>query len=205
MSSNMEILKRSLRNPQVAKSKAASATVWIFRWLLIIGVSYLFLFPLLFLFSTAFQDISSVDDPSVIWIPKKLSLTSMKETIVAIDYWRSALLTIEYSVISTLVTLISCSLVGYGFARFKFWGKNILFGMVVLTIIIPPQTILPSMVLNFQFFDFGGLISLFSDQAYVNLLNTPWTMILPSVFGVGLRSGLFISGPKTLCELRAGT
>ena len=190
-SMNIVTIKRNYKNPQVIRSKTIAAVVWIGRWLFIIGLCYLFLFPLLFLFSTAFQDVSSVNDPSIIWIPKKLSLTTMKETIEILDYWRSAGLTLLISVGSTLCTLVSCSLVGYGFARFKFFGKNILFALVVLTILIPPQTILPSMVLNFQFFDFGGVTSLFGGQS-INLLNTPWTFILPSLFGTGLRSGLFI-------------
>lgn len=185
--------KRSFKNPQVLRSRTVSVISWVLRWLFMIGLCYLFLFPLLFLLATSFQDPSSVNDPSIIWIPKKLSLMSINETIAIMDYWRSAGLTLLLAVSSTLCTLISCSLVGYGFARYKFWGKNILFGLVVLMIIIPPQTILPSMALNYQFFDFGGILSLLpGDKKFVNLLNTPWTFILPSFFATGLRSGLFI-------------
>ena len=188
---------RSLRiknfcDPQVLRNKTVSMVVWILQWLFIIGLSYLFLFPIIFLITTSLQDPASVNDPSIIWIPKKLSLVSLKETIIILDYWRSAGLTIFVSVISTLCTLLSCSLVGYGFARFKFPGKNLLFMLVVLTIILPPQTILPSMTLNFNYFHFGGILSLIPGKPTINLLDTPFTFVLPSLFASGLRGGLFI-------------
>jgi len=183
---------KNLRNPQVLKIRSISAAVWILRWLFILGLMYLFIFPLLFLISTSLQEPSSVNDPGIIWIPKKLSLTSLKETIVILDYWRSAGLTLLISVLSTLCALVSCSLVGYGFARFNFPLKNIAFSLVILTIIVPPQTILPSMTLNFNFFDFGGLFLLLPGKPTINLLNTPFVFVLPAMFASGLRSGLFI-------------
>jgi multiple sugar transport system permease protein len=189
---NSDIWKMTYKNPQVIRNKSVATVVWLLRWLFIIGLFYLFLFPLLFMIATSLQDPKSVNDPSIIFIPKTLSLTSIGETIKFMDYWRSAGLTLFISVTSTLSALISCSLVGYGFARFKFFGKNILFALVVLTIIVPPQTILPSMVLSFHFFNFGGLLSLLPGSPSINILNTPLTFILPSLFATGLRSGLFI-------------
>ncbi|HBT65413.1 MAG TPA: carbohydrate ABC transporter permease, partial [Ruminococcaceae bacterium] len=59
----------------------------------------------------------------------------------------------------------------------------------------PPQTIAISSYLNFRFFDFGGILKLFSPLTGItewNLLNTPWVFIIPSLFAAGLRSGLFI-------------
>lgn len=52
------------------------------------------------------------------------------------------------AVISTIGTLISCILVAYGFARFKVPGKNILFIILISTIVLPPQaTIIPLYIL----------------------------------------------------------
>lgn len=48
------------------------------------------------------------------------------------------------------------------------------------------------MMLNFQFFDFGGLLSLLPGGGSINLLNTVWTFVLPSLFATGLRSGVYI-------------
>jgi multiple sugar transport system permease protein len=52
------------------------------------------------------------------------------------------------AIISTIGTLISCILVAYGFARFKIPGKNILFIILISTIVLPPQaTIIPLYIL----------------------------------------------------------
>lgn len=189
-----EMIKhRAYANPVVVRDRMLSAVLWIARWVFILALCYLFLFPMFFLISTSIQDPSSVNDPSVIFIPKQLSLDSIKEMIELLNYWDSALLTLEIAVFSTLASLISCSMVGYGFSRFKFRGKNVFFILVILTIVIPRQVILPSLALNFQFFDFGGLLSFLPEGSdSVNLMNTIWTFVLPSLFAAGLRSGIFI-------------
>lgn len=185
--------RHAYKNPAVLRTRSLKAILWVLRWVFILALCYLFLFPVWYMFSTAFQDPASVNDPSVIFIPKTLSLTSIREMIDMLNYWRSAFLTLSIAVTGTLASLVSCSMVAYGFARFKFKGQNVLFALVILTLVIPPQTILPSMVLNFQFFDFGGLLSLLpGDMKSINLMDTIWTFLLPALFATGLRSGLFI-------------
>ena len=48
---------------------------------------------------------------------------------------------------------------GYGFARFKFWGRGFLFALVIITMIVPPQTLMLPLYLHFQSFDILGIIS----------------------------------------------
>ncbi len=187
------VKRRAFTNPLVIRDRAVKTVSGIARWLLMIALCYLFLFPVFFLISTSLQDPSSVNDPSVIFIPKKLSLESIKEMIDVLHYWDSALLTLEIAVFSTLASLISCSMVGYGFSRFKFRGKNLFFILVILTIVVPRQVILPNLALNFQFFDFGGILSVLpAGSNSINLMNTVWTFVLPSLFATGLRSGIFV-------------
>ncbi len=172
-------------------NKTTKGAVWLLRWVFMLAVSYLFIYPVIFMVSTGFQTPESINDPSVIMIPKELSLESIKGMGKMLNYWESAGLTFTIAFFSTLAALVSCSLVGYGLSRFNFKGKGLLFALVVLTIIVPPQTILPTMSLNFQFFDFGGILTLLGIKP-LNLMNTVWTFILPSAFATGIRSGVFI-------------
>lgn len=179
------------------KIKPSKIFFGIFRYLLIFGMSYVFLFPILYFISVALRDPSSVTDPSVVWVPKALSLDSLKVSIDTLQFFPSVFLTLTISILSTVGSLISCSLIGYGLARFRFFENKLIFALVFLTIIVPPQTILISSYLNFRFFDFGGLLFLFkgiTGVANINLTEmplTPLTFILPSFFGMGLRAGLF--------------
>ena len=69
----------------------------------------------------------------------------------------------------------SCALAGYGFARFKFKGKGILFGIVVMMILVPPQIISIPQYMLFRHFGIGSLT--------VNLINTKLCMYLPAAMG----------------------
>ena len=182
--------KKLYKNPYILKKRSLALTVKIFRTLFIVGLAYLFLFPLFYMLVSAFQSPETIGDPTVIWIPKKLSLDGMKGAIKYLRYWDSLLLTTAFTVFSTLAAVVSCSLVGYGFARFKFPFKNVAFFFVLLTIIVPPQTIMMSQFLHFWHFDFGGILKIFGLE--FNLLDTILVYVLPALFAAGLRCGLYI-------------
>jgi len=84
----------------------------------------------------------------------------------------------------SLVQVASCALAGYGFARFKFKGKGILFGIVVMMILVPSQIISIPQYMMFRNFGFGSLS--------VNLINSKLCMYLPAAMGNGIRAGLMI-------------
>ena len=82
-------------------------------------------------------------------------------------------------------------MVGYGFARYKFPLKNLLFGCVVVMIVIPTHTIMLPLYMTFAKFDIFGILEATTGSA-VNLLSTPVPMYLMTLLGCGLRSGLYI-------------
>ncbi len=178
--------------------KKAAAIIWkIFRFLLLIGICYIFLFPVLYMMSIAVRGPDTVNDPSIVWIPREISFSSIKTAIEILEYPRAILTTSVISIGSTLGSLLSCALVGYGFARFNFKEKKIAFALVVLTIIVPPQTIIISQFVNYRNFSLFGIMTVLhaiipSIPDSISLINTPWSFILPSFLAIGLRAGLFI-------------
>lgn len=171
--------------------------MWSFRTVFIFGMCYLFLFPILYFLSVAIRDASSVSDPTVVWIPKSISFESITQAMKYLDYLPSVSLTIFISVLSTVGSLISCSLVGYGLARFNFFEKKLIFALVIFTIIVPPQTILVPSYLNYRYFNPAGILTLFKGLSGVEYIDftemplAPLTFILPSLLAVGIRAGLF--------------
>ncbi|MBQ7725952.1 MAG: carbohydrate ABC transporter permease [Clostridia bacterium] len=178
--------------------KNGGAILWrVFRLVLLIGICYVFLFPVLYMISVAVRSPATVNDPSIIWIPREFSLGSIKTAVEILEYPRAIVTTVLIAVGGTVGSLISCSLAGYGFARFRFREKNLMFAMVLLTIIVPPQTTIISSFINYRNFDFFGITRLLhliipAIPATVKLVNTVWTFILPAFFASGLRAGLFI-------------
>jgi multiple sugar transport system permease protein len=108
------------------------------------------------------------------------------------DYFKSLGNSMILSVGVTILQTFTCLLVGYGFARFNFKFKNLLFGLVIFTIIVPPQILTIPMFLHFRFFDLFGIFKLITGKPGVNLLDTYFPYFLLGFFGQGIRNGLFI-------------
>lgn len=164
--------------------------VWaLFRLCLIIGMAYVILYPVLNMLSKAFSEDVFVQETTK-WIPRKIGLFNVELALDYLNYKSSFLLTVQLALVGSIIQVISSAIIAYGFSRFEFPGKNIWFTLVIVTIIVPAQTYIMSQYVDFRYFDFFGLLAPFGVS--VNLLSTVWTFWLPAIFGVGLKSGLFI-------------
>ncbi|MBO5197127.1 MAG: carbohydrate ABC transporter permease [Lachnospiraceae bacterium] len=177
-------------------SKASATLYKVFRLLLLIGLSYIVIYPILSLFLGSITLPEDLMDESRAWLPKNPTFTNYVNSFSYFKFFKHAGITLQIAGISTLIQLIVCSLIGYGLARYSFVGNSFLFGCVVFTIIMPIQTALLPMYLDYMQFDFfgiGQLIGVFTGTPYtVNLTGTKWVYYLPAIFGVGFNSGLFI-------------
>ncbi|ACT02871.1 binding-protein-dependent transport systems inner membrane component [Paenibacillus sp. JDR-2] len=166
--------------------------IWSFvRLVLIAGLSFVILYPIIQKISTAIKAKTDLYSPIVVWIPEHYSLENFKNAISIMDYWKTLLNTFTLSATTTILTAISCALAGYAFARLKFRGSNLLFAGVILTIMVPPTTILIPMYLNLKDFSLMGLVPLITGKS-VNLLNSYWPFILTSITANSLKAGLYI-------------
>ena len=179
-----------------AVNKTAKVSWKIFRALLLIGLSFIILYPLIYMVSMAFRPQDQIYDPSVIWVPKAFTLDNVKQALEMMNYKDAVLLTLRLNIVSSLLQLLVCAITGYSFARFEFRGKNIMFALAVFSILVPPQIISTPLFMQFKdfnFFGFGSIIGLFTGTpATVNLIDSPLTYYLTAIFGAGIKSGLFI-------------
>lgn len=175
------------------RNKRIIGIVWpIFRFLILFGMCFVILYPMIFMLSTAFRPNEQMNDPSIVWIPKSFTLQNIKDTYKIMSYGSTVLTTVRLNLIASLLQVVTCSITGYGFARFDFKGKNILFAIVIAMILVPPQIITIPMYLQYAFFDLFGIIPLFNGGETISLINSGWTMYLPAMFANGIRAGLFI-------------
>jgi multiple sugar transport system permease protein len=172
-----------------ARSVQAGRLVWsVFRALLIIGICYVILFPLLGKLATSFMAEVDMFDPTVHWVPRHFTLDNYRTVLDAIDYFGCLRNSFGLATMVAVLQLASCTLVGYGFARFDFRGREFLFALVLLTLIVPPQMIMIPLYLSFRYFDPLGLLP----GNGINLLNSYWPFALTSATAMGMRNGLFI-------------
>jgi multiple sugar transport system permease protein len=139
----------------------------------------------------AIKDPIDIYDGSVVLIPKHFTLDNFKLVIQVLNYKDVLLNTVVLSGLVMLLQTFTCVLAGYGFSRMKFRGSGLLFGCVVFTILVPPQTIMIPTYLQYKNFDILGLISLIQGHP-LNLINTKWPFLISSILGMGLKTGLFV-------------
>lgn len=169
-----------------------SSYVWpFFRFVIVFGLSFVILYPILYMISTSIRPQAEMNDPSVMWIPKTIRFENFVEIWNAIDYPNTLWNTLVLNIVSSVLQVGTCALTGYGFARFKFKGKGLLFGIVILQIIVPTQIILIPQYMGFRYFDIFGLFNALLGDS-ISLVDTNWAMYIPALFCNGIRSGLFI-------------
>lgn len=166
--------------------------VWpVFRAIIIFGLSFVILYPILYMISTSLRPQAEMNDPSVMWIPKTIRFENFAEVWTAIDYPGTLWNTLILNIVSSVLQVGTCALTGYGFARFKFKGKNFFFALVLLQIIVPVQIILIPQFSQFRYFDIFGLFNALMGDS-INLVDTNLSMYIPALMCNGIRAGLFI-------------
>ena len=158
---------------------------------IIVGVSYVILSPVIGMIVNSFSSDADAYNPMVFLFPEYPTLERYSLAITRMDYWATMGKNLLYVVTLTLIQVLVCSMVGYGFARFDFPFKKLLFGCVVVMIVIPAYTIKLPLYTTFRNFDPMGLMTAFMGGP-VNLMGTPWPIYIMSFLGCGVRAGLYI-------------
>lgn len=194
---------------------------WIVRYVLLVGVAYIVLFPFFSKISASFMAKVDFTDATVRLIPKHFSLEIYKEIWIEQEYVRALGNTLSLALSTALIQTFICSFIAYGFAKFKFKGNKTLFMLVLLTLIIPHRTLSGAMKTTFSGFDVfglfgflnGGGINIFGFEytndalatiklipagwerftsGGIDLLNSYWPFILLSLCGLAFKNGLYI-------------
>ena len=131
--------------------------LWIFRYVLMIGVSYIVIYPFVTKIMGSIMAPEDFVDVTVRLIPKNLSLDIYRGIINELGYFEALGNTFLLSISCAIIQMLICSLIGYGFAKFKFRGRNLIFLLVMLTMIVPHQTLQLSMYMQFRYFDIFGI------------------------------------------------
>ena len=162
---------------KVLVSRIIGFIVNILKYVLIIGLCFVILYPLILQIAIALRAPTDVNNTTILWIPSQFSLKNFQVAIIALKYVDSLKNTLVLAVGVTIFQLISSSLAGYAFARLKFRGSNLLFGAALFTIVVP-QTVI-SLPLLRSLTEFG-------------LVGKPITLFLMAGLGMGIKSGIFI-------------
>ena len=157
-------------------------------------MAFLFAFPLYWIITGAFKTGAEINSRTPVWVPSEWDMGNFERLmtkrtaplfdISAFGYTvtgpkvpaaiRWLLNTVFMSVASMLITCLTSAMAGYVLAKKRFWGKGLIFGLVVCAMALPKQVI---------------LIPLLREMSALGLYDTIWAVIFPIVgwpFGVFL-------------------
>ncbi len=192
--------------------------VWyIFRLVLLIGISYVVLYPFLTKIAGSFMAPEDFVDVTVRLIPKNFTLDIYKAVITELSYGEAFLNTFLLSLSTGLLQTFVCCVIAYGLAKFRFRGNGIVMALVILTMVVPHQTLQLALFMGFRYFDIWGILSFLSGGASIDiagfeavnevlasvklfelednalrLTNTYWPLIIMSATGLAFKNGLYI-------------
>lgn len=168
-----------------------NAIWYLFRFILLLGISYVILYPFFTKIASSFMSPEDLVDSTVKLIPKYPTLDRYKNLIVGDGYFGALFNTLLLSLSMALMQTFICCFVGYGFAKYKFKGSGLLFGLVVFTMVVPHNALKFAMFMRFRYFDIFGIFELIIGKPW-NMMNTFIPFVLLSLTGLAFKNGLYI-------------
>lgn len=187
--SSSEISKRLTR--YAIKKKILNFLELAFRYAILVCIGFIILTPIYTNLKEAITEQSMLGLKNSAWIPPQTSLQSFTEAWLILDYPKAIVFSLLNTLVLAFLQTISAALAAYTFARLKFKGSNLLFGLVIFTIIVPAQSIMLAQYTCFKNFDIFGLIKLITGTP-LNLIGSTWSMYLLAATGMGVKGGLYI-------------
>ncbi|RAV19181.1 carbohydrate ABC transporter permease [Paenibacillus contaminans] len=166
-----------LKHVLFGRSERSGLLARLLLYLVLLDVALLYLTPILYMISTMFKNSTDLLDPTVRWIPRALEWENLRMAWEGLRFPKTFANTIVLAGAGAVFQVVSCSIAGYAFARFKFPGRHLLFGLLIFSFLIPPQTV---------------MVPLFALMKESGLLNTKWAILGPDLFGHGIRGSLFV-------------
>jgi len=148
-----------------------------FLYLLMLGIGFVFFYPLLIMFVESLKDVYDIINPLVKWVPTNIYFYNFIRAWNVLGGFKVLLTSSAYMLLIAACQTLSSALIGYGFAKFNFMFKRPLFVLMICTFIIPEQvTFMPKYIL---FKSYG-------------MLKTIFPFLVPALFGQGIKNTIFI-------------
>ncbi len=161
----------------------------VLAWTALIITTIISLFPMYWLYLTAFTPTQDTIKATPDLLPVNASLDNFSRLFQqARDYWGWAANSLLITLAITLFHIFFDTLSGYAFAKKRFPGRTIFFWLILSTLMIPPQV---------------TLVPLYIVVQNLNLSNSLWAVILPgwaNVFGIFLMRQYIQTLPTELEE-----
>lgn len=180
----------NFKKPKTGNQDHSVHQVTVYQVLCVIAlviVALLFTFPLYWIITGSFKGPQAVNARVPVWFPTEPTLLNYEKLFEKPAFmWMFN--TVFVCAMAMLFTCVAASMGGYALAKKRFTGRALIFSIFVCAMALPKQVI---------------LIPLLKEMAFLNLHNTLWAVILPTVgwpFGVFLMKQFSENIPSELLE-----
>ena len=166
--------------------KSKNAVSWAFTTLILLAVAMIIIVPMVWIVLCAFRPQIEIIKYPPTYFPQTFTLANFLDISKKIKIWMYIRNSLIYCLGTTLPAVFLNALAGYAFASIDFKGKNVLFILVLATMMIPFQVI---------------MVPLYLEVYYLGWLNSFWGLIIPKVasaYWIFLCRAAFEGLPKDL-------
>ncbi len=169
---------------------------WTLTYLILLVFAFITIFPFLWMLLTTFKSSKAVFAIPPLWVPDKLFKPGMWDNYVTVftkhNFLRYTFNSVFVSFMAAVGQVFTCSLAGFAFARMEFRGKNLFFGALLATSMVPVEvSIIPEFLMMIK----------------LGWLNTYLPLIVPSfltgAYGTFMLREFFANIPKDLEDAAA--
>lgn len=157
--------------------------------IVMITLGLVFVFPFFWMLSTSLKTMNAAASLNLSMIPNPVMWENYVEIFTTVPFSRYILNTVFLAVLALVGQVFSSSVVAYSLSHIRWWGKNIIFIIVIATMLIPYQVTMVPVFVIFR---------------NMNMLGTYWPLILPNftagAFYVFLLRQFFMTIPHSLVE-----
>lgn len=173
---------KKMRSSKSIGTHLARAAYGFLRFFIIFGIGFIILKPVIGKVLLSFMSPQDLLDNTVKLIPRNWSVYYWKEALEQMYLPKSLINTVLLSLSIAIIQTFSCTLVGYGLARFRFRGRKLAFAFVVIILLVPYQVISIAQYQSFANMHIGSWQAV---DSFVPLYILAFT-------GLGVKEGLYI-------------
>jgi ABC-type glycerol-3-phosphate transport system permease component len=113
-------------------------------------------FPLFWMVSSSLKTLEETNSPGIVWIPRQVTWDAYISIFQNENFLRSYFNSVFYVTFALAGTLISIAAVAYAFSRVEWPGRNLVFFLMLSTMMIPPQALIVPQYVFFNKLDWIG-------------------------------------------------
>ena len=158
---------------KIGKRFSMKFLIYLVLW----SLGFVFVYPVLYMLSTSVMGTRDIISPYVVLIPFEFNFYNYYLASIAVHFTDGLVSSLILGLGGAIGQTVSCAIIGYGFGRYKFPGRNVMFILLLFAFIVPPDVI---------------MIPLYIQFANYRWIGTFLPFIVPSFLGQGLKGAIFI-------------